>query len=162
MAQRVPQLAGSSQTGVLGRGPRRWGRGEVGRRPRSRTSGLASQSHRSFAAGVTAPAAVRFLYVTVPHREEALTLARQLVRERLVACGNVLGALTSVYEWQGELEENEEVVLLLKTRAELVGEVTRRVAELHSYECPCIAELPIGAVHEPFAAWIGEQTKAPG
>lgn len=108
------------------------------------------------------PTAVRFLYVTVPNREEALTLAHRLVQERLVACGNVLGSLTSVYEWKGQLEQSDEVVLLLKTRAELVGETMRRVAELHSYECPCIAELPLGAVHDPFAAWIRSQTRSQG
>lgn len=134
-----------------------------GRGSAAQAVGLASQPCGSFAVGVTSPPTpVRFLYVTVPNREEALTLAHRLVQERLVACGNVLGSLTSVYEWKGQLEQSDEVVLLLKTRAELVGETMRRVAELHSYECPCIAELPVAAVHEPFAAWIAEQTRALG
>lgn len=106
-------------------------------------------------------AELRFLYATVPTREEGLELARKLVEEQLVACGNVLGPMTSVYRWQGQLEQNDEFVLLLKTRAELVEAVLRRVAELHSYECPCVVELPVGRSHEPFAAWVAAQTRDP-
>lgn len=104
------------------------------------------------------PPEVRFLYVTVPERQVGLDLARQLVGEALVACGNLLGPVTSVYEWKGEQTESEELVLLLKTRKELVDRVSDRVAELHPYECPCIVELPLGAVHAPFAAWVAERT----
>lgn len=105
------------------------------------------------------PASIRFVYATVPTREEGLALARQLVQERLVACGNVLGPMTSVYEWKGTLEQSEEFVLLLKTQAELAPRVLQRVAELHSYECPCVAELPVEGVHAPFAHWVVAQTK---
>lgn len=104
------------------------------------------------------PPEVRFLYVTVPDREVGLGLAHQLVGEGLVACGNLLGPVTSVYEWNGQIEQGDELVLLLKTRAALVDRVLRRVVELHPYDCPCVAELPLGLVHPAFAAWVEERT----
>lgn len=101
---------------------------------------------------------VVFCYVTCPSVEEALALARRLVEERLVACGNVLPGMRSVYRWQGEVQEADEAVLVLKTRAELAEQVTQRVVALHGYDCPCVAVLPVAGGNPAYLDWIAEET----
>lgn len=101
----------------------------------------------------------RLIYVTAPTHDEALALAQALVGERLAACANVLGAITSVYWWDGKLNQDAEVALVLKTRAELVEALTARVRELHSYDCPCVVALPIDGGNPAFLSWIVAETK---
>ncbi|MEO5374906.1 MAG: divalent-cation tolerance protein CutA [Alphaproteobacteria bacterium] len=98
------------------------------------------------------------VYMTAGTRDEALALGRALVEARLAACANVLGDITSVYWWQGRLEEGGEVALLVKTRTELVERVVARVRELHSYACPCVVAMPIAAGNPAFLEWIGNET----
>lgn len=98
------------------------------------------------------------IYVTAANRDEALKLARTVVSERLAACANLLGPITSVYWWDGKLNEDEEVALVLKTRADLVEKLTARIRELHSYECPCVVALPIEGGNPAFLEWINTET----
>ncbi len=99
-------------------------------------------------------AEVVFCYVTHPEAEGAVALARALVEEGLAACGNVLPAMRSVYRWQGAVREAGEAVLVVKTRAGLAGRVAARVRELHPYECPCVAVLPVTGGDPEYLAWI--------
>lgn len=99
------------------------------------------------------------VYVTAPHRDEALALARAVVAERLAACANLLGDTTSVYWWDGKLNEDAEVALVLKTRADLVEALTERLRALHSYTCPCVVALPIVAGNPAFLGWIAAETR---
>lgn len=99
------------------------------------------------------------IYVTTATREEALTIGRTVVTDRLAACANVLPPITSVYRWQGAVEEDAEVALILKTREELVDAVVAKVKELHSYQCPCVVSLPIAAGNPDFLHWIVEETR---
>lgn len=101
------------------------------------------------------------LYITTRDRDEALRIARALVKERLAACANVLPGMTSVYEWQGELQEDSECVLILKTREELAPAARERVAALHSYELPCILTLPVSGGNAGYLAWIEAGTEQP-
>ncbi len=98
------------------------------------------------------------IYVTTSNRDEALTLARSLVTARLVACANVLDSATSLYWWEGKVQEEPEAVIICKTRAALVDSVVARVTELHSYACPCIVVLPIIAGNPAFLQWIEAET----
>lgn len=98
------------------------------------------------------------IYITAPTREEALKLARLLVEERLAACANVLGEITSVYWWEGKLSEAGEVVVIAKTREGLVDMLIERVCAVHSYECPCVVALPISAGNPAFLDWVGQET----
>lgn len=102
----------------------------------------------------------RLIYVTAPNQDEALGLAQALVGERLAACANVLGPITSVYWWDGKLNQDAEVALVLKTRADLVEALTARVRELHPYDCPCVVALPIDGGNPAFLSWIAAETKA--
>ncbi len=97
-------------------------------------------------------------YVTAPSRDDALRIGRTLVAERLAACANVLDGMTSVYQWQGAVEEADEAVLILKTRMELVERMTARVKQLHSYQCPCVVAWPIVAGNADYLQWISRET----
>lgn len=98
------------------------------------------------------------IYVTASNRDEALRLARALVEERLVACANVLDGATSLYWWDGKVQEEAEAVLIAKTRASLVESVVARVKALHSYSRPCVVALPIQAGNPAFLQWIDAET----
>lgn len=101
----------------------------------------------------------RLVYVTAPTREEALRLAHLAVSERLAACANVLGAVASVYWWDGRLNQDDEVALILKTRADLVAALTQRLRDAHPYECPCVVALAIDGGNPDFLAWIAAETR---
>lgn len=98
------------------------------------------------------------IYVTAPNRDEALALGRTLVEERLAACANLLGPITSVYWWEGRVNQDDEVALILKTRADRADALIARARELHSYSCPCVVALPIVAGNPAFLDWIGAET----
>jgi periplasmic divalent cation tolerance protein len=97
---------------------------------------------------------VLFVYVTVGSRDEALSIGRTLVEEGLAACANVLGDMTSVYRWEGNVEQGAEAVLIAKTRSDRFDALAARIVELHSYELPCILALPVASGHAPYLDWI--------
>ncbi len=98
-------------------------------------------------------------YITTATRDEALVLARTLVEERLAACANVIPGMTSLYHWQGQLEQSDEAVLILKTRQSLVEQLIGRVQVLHSYDCPCVVTWPIAAGNPEFLQWIETESQ---
>ncbi len=103
----------------------------------------------------------RLVYITAGSAAEAKRLARTLVAERLVACANVIEGVTSVYWWEGEVQEGAEASLIAKTRSDRVDAVIARVKELHDYSCPCVVALPILAGNPDFLAWIATETEEP-
>lgn len=111
-----------------------------------------------YASGMESIVRHSLLYVTAENREEAVAIGRELVEERLVACANVLDGMTSIYHWKDSVEQSGEAVLLLKTRQELVPRVIDRVQDLHSYDCPCVIELPIKSANPAFLQWIMDET----
>jgi periplasmic divalent cation tolerance protein len=98
------------------------------------------------------------IYVTAGSRDEASTLGRALVEARLAACANVLDGVTSMYWWQGAVQEEREAILICKTRSELVEAVVERIKQLHSYSCPCVVALPIAGGNGAFLDWIAAET----
>ncbi|PIW25913.1 MAG: divalent-cation tolerance protein CutA [Rhodospirillales bacterium CG15_BIG_FIL_POST_REV_8_21_14_020_66_15] len=100
----------------------------------------------------------KLIYMTAADTAEARRISEALVGERLIACANILGAMESVYWWQGKVTRGDEVAVILKTRAALVDAVIARAAELHSYDCPCLVVLDIGGGHAPFLDWISAET----
>ena len=104
----------------------------------------------------------RMIYVTAGSHDEALEIGRNVVESRLAACANILGSMTSVYWWEGKLEEDGEVAFILKTREEMVETVVEKVKERHSYDCPCVVALPIETGNADYLDWIDEQTKVAG
>lgn len=98
------------------------------------------------------------VYVTAPDEATARSLARALLEKRLVACANLL-PVTSLYHWEGKLEEAAEVAMLLKTRRSLVPQVVEAVGKLHPYEVPCVVGFELGAGNPDYYTWIDAETK---
>ena len=107
------------------------------------------------AAGMVARAMVA--YVTCSSRDEALTIGRALVEERLAACCNLICGMTAIYRWEGRVETDEEVVLIAKTTADRLELLTERVIALHSYDLPGISAWPIEGGSAGFLAWIAQE-----
>lgn len=95
---------------------------------------------------------------TFPDRATALRVGGVLVEERLAACAQVGGPITSRYRWRGATEEHEEWTCALKTRADLWEALRARLAALHPYEVSEIVAIPLAAGHEPYLEWIRSGT----
>jgi periplasmic divalent cation tolerance protein len=91
-------------------------------------------------------------------KEEALKIAHSLVKAKLAACCNVIDGVTSVYEWKGEICEDGEFFVMIKTRKALFDEVKAHIKSLHSYELPAIYMLPIETGLQEFLDWIKQNT----
>lgn len=100
-----------------------------------------------------------FIYMTCANREEAETIGKALVEKRLAACVNLIDGMESLYWWDGKVEKGRETVLIAKTQAKHVIELTQLVKTMHSYDVPCIAAMPIEGGNRDFLAWIRNETK---
>ncbi len=100
------------------------------------------------------------ILVTVVNQEQADVIAHALVSEHLAACVNIVGPLRSIYRWEGQMQDDSELLLVIKTRAELFSPVADRVKALHSYQTPEIIALPITAGSEAYLAWLTGATRA--
>ncbi len=98
------------------------------------------------------------IMTTAGSREEARRLARGLVEKRLAACVQMM-AIDSVYEWKGELQEDAEFLLLIKTRRERYTDVEAHLRTHHSYEVPEILVMPVETGLPAYLEWIDGQTK---
>lgn len=98
-------------------------------------------------------------FCTVPDRVSGDRIARALVEERLAACVNLVPGLTSIYRWQGKLEQATECLLLIKTTADRFEELKQRVQALHPYELPEIIAVPITAGDSTYLNWLTENSK---
>ncbi len=99
--------------------------------------------------------------VTAPAEQKAVEIARALVDERLAACVNVLSGVRSIYRWKGEVCDDPEVLLVVKTTAARFEALRSRVVALHPYETPEVLALPVEAGSEPYLRWLVAES-APG
>jgi periplasmic divalent cation tolerance protein len=81
-----------------------------------------------------------------------------VVEERLAACVNILAPCRSMYRWQGEIEEAQEVPAIFKTAASTADRLIARLAELHSYDVPALTVWPIEKADQAYADWVAEST----
>ena len=95
---------------------------------------------------------------TVASADEAVTLVRELLERRLIACGTLLPGSRSLYRWEGKVADEQEVVILLKTRSARLESLQRAFAELHPYKVPELLALPVEAGLERYLAWINTET----
>ena len=99
-----------------------------------------------------------WVYMTAGSLEEAKNIGQNLVEKNLAACVNLIENMTSIYKWEEKLEESQEVIMIAKTRKTLMPKLIEKVNSLHSYDCPCILELPIQGGNPDFLSWIESQT----
>jgi periplasmic divalent cation tolerance protein len=106
---------------------------------------------------------LRLLYVTTSNKEEAKKIGVKLVEEDLAACVNILDGMSSIYKWEGKIEESEECILIVKTHYSRVRKVTRLIKEMHSYEVPCVVSLTLteDEGNEEFLDWLEKKSKQP-
>lgn len=96
---------------------------------------------------------------TTANKENAINIAKQLVNKKLIACCNIVPAITSVYEWNNELCCDDECLMIMKTRTVLFEKVKEEIKKLHKYEVPEIICLPITNGNKEYLDWIEKQTE---
>jgi periplasmic divalent cation tolerance protein len=100
------------------------------------------------------------VYATFPDAGAAQKVAEAVVTQGLAACANIIPGLTSVYIWEGRLEREQEVAMIMKTRAALAERLVAETRRLHPYANPALIVLPVAGGSAEFLAWIGAQTAA--
>jgi len=98
------------------------------------------------------------VYAVFANAEEASTIGRQMVEERLAACVNILPGVRSIYRWKDAIESADEVAAIFKTTDDQANALITRIAGLHSYDLPCIATWPIDKILAPYADWVEDST----
>jgi len=104
---------------------------------------------------------MRVIFVTAGSEEQAAQIARALVGERLAACVNIVGPIRSIYRWGGEIKDDPEFLLIIKTRALLYMKVETRVREMHTYEVPEVLALSADRGSPPYIQWMLDSTGPP-
>lgn len=102
---------------------------------------------------------IHLVLTTFPDAEQAQQAARQLVTAQLAACGTVLPSATSIYIWEGALEENSECLLLLKTTAHCVDALREEIVKIHSYKIPEIISFAADSCLSAYQEWVASQCR---
>ncbi|MFC1833284.1 divalent-cation tolerance protein CutA [Thermodesulfobacteriota bacterium] len=99
-------------------------------------------------------------FVTIDDMAKAAEIARSLVEKRLVACVNIVPEIRSIYRWQGEICDDAERLLIMKTRSELFPQLLDTIKQLHPYEVPEIISFEIAQGLPDYLSWIDESTES--
>jgi periplasmic divalent cation tolerance protein len=94
------------------------------------------------------------IYAVFGSVEEAERIGRTVVEERLAACINILPPVRSFYRWKAKVESADEIAAILKTHHWRSDALIARIAQLHSYEVPCIVTWPIDKIFSKYAEWV--------
>lgn len=104
-------------------------------------------------------------YVTINKYESAVNLAKILLEKKLVACSNIIGSqenpITSIYSWEGKVENDKEFLMIMKSRSALIDEIIKEVKANHPYSVPEIIATPIIGGNPDYIKWVLENTKSP-
>ncbi|XP_026482621.1 protein CutA homolog [Ctenocephalides felis] len=98
-------------------------------------------------------------YVTVPTQEIAKRIAKDLVQEKLAACVNIIPNIISIYSWQGKMEEDSELLMMIKTQTNKIPELTAFVKKNHPYEVCEVISVKIDNGNDPYLQWITNSLK---
>lgn len=115
---------------------------------------VAAQSPGSFPEAKLMTDQVIVAFSTCPDEASARTLAETLVTERLATCVNRVAGVTSTYFWDGRLQEDAEILLIIKTTAARQAELAARLKALHPYELPELVVLPVAGGNEQYLQWV--------
>jgi len=102
---------------------------------------------------------VKVVLVTVPSASVAEELCEELLRQSLIACGNIISGVTSIFRWQGEVQRDEELLVVFKTVGEFVPHLIERVSELHPYEVPEVLVLSVEDGASAYLQWVSSEVK---
>ena len=94
------------------------------------------------------------VYVTVKDKDEGLFIAQKVVEKRLAACANLYPQIESIFNYQNQIQTQNEAVLIFKTTAQAYDKLERFIIEIHSYDDPCVLKLPIEGGAADFMNWI--------
>jgi len=103
---------------------------------------------------------VRLVFMTAPDEAIAAQIAGCLVAEELVACGNILPNVRSIYRWEGQVCDDEEVLVIFKTLAAKVPLVSERILALHPYDCPEVVAVEVAGGSQAYLAWVGAEVRS--
>uniref|UniRef100_A0A9L0SEA1 Protein CutA n=1 Tax=Equus caballus TaxID=9796 RepID=A0A9L0SEA1_HORSE len=104
------------------------------------------------------PGSVSAAFVTCPNEKVAKEIARAVVEKHLAACVNLIPKITSIYEWKGKIEEDSEVLMMIKTQSSLVPALTDFVRSVHPYEVAEVIALPVEQGNIPYLNWVRQVT----
>ncbi len=106
------------------------------------------------------PAATHIIVlITTSSRQEAEAIGKTLIESRLAACVNIVAGVSSLFRWQGAIEHQEEVLMLVKSRTDCLPSIIEAVKRLHTYTVPELVALPILAGSPDYLAWIDESLR---
>ncbi|MCE5213794.1 MAG: divalent-cation tolerance protein CutA [Methanobacterium sp.] len=97
------------------------------------------------------------IYITTSGSPESEKIAKILLEEKLVACINIIPQIKSLYLWEGQIEKDNESIVLAKTRADKIDKVIKRVEEIHSYQTPCILEFTVKKGSKEYLQWMEKE-----
>jgi periplasmic divalent cation tolerance protein len=97
--------------------------------------------------------------VTTASKAEAEKISEALLKEKIIACANIINPVTSFFNWQGKQDKCEECLVIMKSRRDLFAELAERVKRLHSYEVPEVLAFPIVDGSQAYLKWLGSVLK---
>jgi len=115
---------------------------------------MADAAVRSYVSG-----SLSLMYVTVPDIQTGKKLARPLIEKKQAACVNIIPQITSVYEWEGKIEEDNEAVMLIKTATSNVDMISKYIREHHPYDVAAAISVKIDNGNPPFLDWVADTVK---
>jgi periplasmic divalent cation tolerance protein len=100
-----------------------------------------------------------FIYSTFPNKKEVKEIGERLVKNKLVACVNIF-PIESIYLWRNKIIKDKEFAAIIKTKKENFEKVEKFILENHSYDTPCIIEIPLGRITKKYLSWLGKNLSA--
>lgn len=98
------------------------------------------------------------IYCTVPNKREGREIAKRLIEYKLVACVNIIDKVESVFSWDGEMCEEKEALMIIKTRKDHFTKINHAIQKLHSYNVPEVIAMPVAHADETYLKWIEHET----
>ena len=102
---------------------------------------------------------IKLGYITCKNTKEAKTIAATLLNKKLIACGNIVPKIKSIFKWKNKVVENSESILLVKTNNIKIKKIISLVSKIHSYDNPCIIFIDLKDGNKNFISWVKKSLK---